>query len=77
MGQTGQAPQTPLGGLPVAEVTVLARLRERQHRAAQMAAEGASERDVAAYLGVSLARARALLQRPAMRELIHHYRAAA
>jgi DNA-binding CsgD family transcriptional regulator len=55
----------------------LAALRERQHAAARMVAEGASDRDVAAFLGIPLSRARALLQRPAMRELIAHYRPAA
>ena len=69
----GSAPQRR----EAAGVTILATLRERQHRAARMAAEGASDRDVAAYLGITLARARALLQRPAMVELIHHCRAAA
>lgn len=54
----------------------LAGLAERQHGAARAAAAGGSLRDVAALLGVPEARAGALMARPAMRELVAHYRAA-
>lgn len=55
----------------------LAAIRERQQTAARLAAEGASLRDIAAVLGLSLERARAALERPAMRELVASYRTAA
>jgi hypothetical protein len=55
----------------------LAALAERQHAAARAAAHGASLRDVAALMGVSLARASGLMARPAFAELVAFYRAAA
>lgn len=55
----------------------LAGLAERQHAAARAWAGGSSLHDVAALLGVSESRAVALLSRPAMRELVAHYRPAA
>lgn len=55
----------------------LAAIRERQHKAARLAAEGASLRDIAAAWGLPLERARSALERPAMRELVASYRRAA
>lgn len=72
-----RAPRIAQDGQTPAPVVTLAAMRERQHGAARMAAAGASERDIAAFLGMPLHRARALLERPAMRELVAHYRRAA
>jgi DNA-binding CsgD family transcriptional regulator len=55
----------------------IALLTERQQRAARLMAEGAALRDVAAALGVSPERAAGLMARPAMGELVAHYRKAA
>ena len=59
----------------------LGRLASRQHALARAAAEGRSWRDLAAIAGLSgpdrFPRLAALLERPAMRELVAHYRRAA